>query len=112
MSADLVHRVERACHDLRAAGQPITFPNVAAHAGTGRTTLYRHPELRAIVEEHRQSLRDALTLTGLAIQIAQLRATSKPSPARYAATKNNSASSTGGGNSQPTQHIHALRLAG
>jgi hypothetical protein len=75
MNADLVHRVERACQDLLAGGQPITFPDVAARTGIGRTTLYRHPELRAIIEEHRQSLRDALTLTGLAVQIDQLRGT-------------------------------------
>jgi AcrR family transcriptional regulator len=75
MTTDLAHRVEQACRDLLAEGQPITFPDVATRAGTGRTTLYRHPELRALVEEHRQRERDALTLTGLAVQIDQLRAT-------------------------------------
>jgi hypothetical protein len=72
MNADLVHRVERACQDLLATGTPITFEEVAARAGTGRATLYRRPELRAIVEEHRRAARDALTLTGLAVQIDQL----------------------------------------
>jgi hypothetical protein len=75
MTGDLIHRVERACQDLATAGQPITFPNIAARAGTTRTTLYRHSELRAVVEEHRQHQRQALTLTGLAVQIDQLRAT-------------------------------------
>lgn len=75
MNTDLVHRVEQACRDLATAGQPITFPDVAARAGTGRNTLYRHPELRAVIEEHRQHERQALTLTGLAIQIDQLRHT-------------------------------------
>jgi hypothetical protein len=42
---------------------------------TGRATRYRRPELRAIVEDHRQRDRDAFTLTGLAVQIDQLRAT-------------------------------------
>jgi hypothetical protein len=74
MNTDLIHRVERACQDLNAAGEPITFPAVAVRAGTGRTTLYRSPELRAVVEEHRQRERQALTLTGLAVQIDQLRA--------------------------------------
>ena len=45
----------------------------SAHAGIGRATLYRRPELRAIVEEHRRHGRDALTLTGLQVQIDQLR---------------------------------------
>jgi AcrR family transcriptional regulator len=75
MTGDLIHRVERACQDLAAAGRPITFPDIAARAGTTRATLYRHPELRAVVEEHRQHQRQALTLTGLNIQIDQLRHT-------------------------------------
>jgi hypothetical protein len=37
-----------------------------------RATLYRRPELRAIVEEHRTQARDAYTLSGLAIQIENL----------------------------------------
>jgi AcrR family transcriptional regulator len=75
VNSDLVHRVEQACHELLTTGQPITFAEVAARAGTGRTTLYRHPELRALVEEHRHRERDALTLTGLTVQLDQLRAT-------------------------------------
>jgi Family of unknown function (DUF6262) len=75
MNADLVHRVEQACQDLLNAGHPITFADVAARVGTGRATLYRRPELRALIEEHRQRDRDALTLTGLTVQIDQLRAT-------------------------------------
>lgn len=75
MNADLVLRVEQACLDLLDAGQPITFPAVAARADVGRAALYRRPELRAVVEEHRRHGRDALTLTGLTVQIDQLRAT-------------------------------------
>jgi len=75
MTTDLPHRVEQACRELLTEGQPITFPDVAARAGTARATLYRRPELRAVVEEHRQHQRQALTLTGLAVQIDQLRAT-------------------------------------
>ena len=37
--------------------------------GIGRATLYRRPELRAIIEEHRRHGRDALTLTGLTVEI-------------------------------------------
>ncbi|MCV7034201.1 hypothetical protein H7H69_08210 [Mycobacterium heckeshornense] len=62
-------RVERACQALLTTGEPITFDAVAAHTGIGRATLYRRPELRAIVEQHRQHGREALTLTGLQVQI-------------------------------------------
>jgi AcrR family transcriptional regulator len=75
MSSDLALRVEQACRQLAAGGTPITFHDVAARAGIGRATLYRRPELRALVEEHRQTAREALTLTGLAVQIDQLRTT-------------------------------------
>ena len=66
-------RVEHACRHLLTTGATITFDAVAAHTGIARATLYRRPELRAIVEEHRQEGRDALTLTGLQVQIDQLR---------------------------------------
>lgn len=65
--------IEQACTALAAAGEPITFPAVAERAGIGRATLYRRPELRAVVEEHRAHAREAYTLTGLATQVAQLR---------------------------------------
>ena len=71
--ADYVIRVEQACAQLATDGTPITVDAVAALAGIGRATLYRRPELRALIEEHRQHARDALTLTGLAVQIDQLR---------------------------------------
>lgn len=70
----LTVRVEHACQHLLAHGDEVTFNNVADHAGVGRATLYRRPELRVIIEEHRQRGRDALTLTGLQVQIDQLRA--------------------------------------
>ena len=66
-------RVEHACQDLLTTGAAITFDAVAAHAGIGRATLYRRPELRAIIEQHRREGREALTLTGLQVQIDQLR---------------------------------------
>jgi AcrR family transcriptional regulator len=73
MTGNLTLRVEQACQDLLTAGQPVTIADVAARSGIGRSTLYRHPELRAIIDEHRQHQRDALTLTGLTVQIDQLR---------------------------------------
>jgi AcrR family transcriptional regulator len=77
MPADPQHdelaRVEAACAALAAGGESVTFPEVAARAGISRTTLYRRADLRAVVDEHRARGRDATALTGLAVQIDQLR---------------------------------------
>jgi Family of unknown function (DUF6262) len=74
MSTDQRHeRVEDACAELLLAGQPVTFDAVAEHAGLGRATLYRNPDLRAVIEEHRARGREAHTLTGLATEIQHLR---------------------------------------
>ena len=86
-------RVEAACAELAAAGQPVTFGQVAARTSISRTTLYRRPDLRAVIDEHRARGRDATTLTGLAVQIDRCAAASKPSPPTSAATKNSSAAS-------------------
>lgn len=73
MTDDAPARVEAACVELVEAGQPITFTAVAELAGLGRATLYRRPELRALVDEHRARARDAHTLSGLAADIHHLR---------------------------------------
>jgi len=73
MTSCLAARAEQACQDLLATGQAITIAEVAERSGIARSTLYRRPELRALIEEHRQRHRDAFTLTGLAVQIDQLR---------------------------------------
>jgi Family of unknown function (DUF6262) len=70
---DRRRRVEDACAKLVLTGQPVTFDTVADRARLGRATLYRNPELRAIVEEHRTRGREAHTLSGLANEIAHLR---------------------------------------
>ena len=70
---DELTRVEAACAELPAAGQPVTFREVAARARISRTTLYRRADLRALVEEHRARGRDATTLSALTVQIDQLR---------------------------------------
>ena len=70
---DRRQRVEDTCTALLAAGQPITFDEVATRTGLGRATLYRNPELRAVIEEHRQHGREAHTLTGLSTEIQHLR---------------------------------------
>ena len=66
-------RVERACVQLLQQRQPVTFIAVADLAGLGRATLYRDPQLRAVIDEHRIRQTDARTLTGLAHEIAHLR---------------------------------------
>ena len=66
-------RIEAACAELAAAGQPVTFREIAARAQISRTTLYRRADLRAVIDEHRARGQDATTLTGLAVQIDQLR---------------------------------------
>jgi hypothetical protein len=73
MSDTDVERVERACAQVVEAGKQITFTAVAARAGIGRATLYRRPELRALVDEHRARGREARTLTGLAAEVDGLR---------------------------------------
>ena len=65
--------VEDACAAIILAGQPVTFDDVAARTGLGRATLYRNPDLRTIIEEHRAHGREAHTLSGLTTEIAHLR---------------------------------------
>jgi AcrR family transcriptional regulator len=66
-------RVEAACAALAAGGQPVTFAEIAARAQVSRTTLYRRADLRAVIDDHRARGDDATTLSGLAVQIDQLR---------------------------------------
>jgi hypothetical protein len=73
MPADDVVAVERACTALAAEGHRVTFNAVAALTTISRTTLYRRADLRALVEEHQAKGRDATTLTGVTVQIDQLR---------------------------------------
>lgn len=65
--------VEDVCARMLATGQPITFDEVATRTGLGRATLYRNPDLRAVIEEHRTRGREAHTLSGLATEIEHLR---------------------------------------
>jgi hypothetical protein len=69
-----LHRVERACAQLHHDGQAVTFTAVATRTGLGRTTLYRDPTIRAVIEEHRHRTATSGTLTGLTDEIATLRA--------------------------------------
>lgn len=72
-STDTLTRVEQACADLIAHGRGVTFTAVAEHSGLGRTTLYRNPAARTVIEQHRTRSTDAATFTGLATEIATLR---------------------------------------
>jgi hypothetical protein len=70
-----LNRVERACAQLHHDGQAVTFTAVAARTGLGRTTLYRDPTIRAVIEEHRRRASTSGTLAGLTDEIATLRTT-------------------------------------
>lgn len=69
-----LNRVERACVELHHDGHNVTFTAVAARTGLGRTTLYRDPTIRAVIEEHRHRTATGGTLAGLTDEIASLRA--------------------------------------
>jgi len=68
-----LNRVERACVELHQDGHAVTFTAVAARTGLGRTTLYRDPTLRAVIEEHRHRTATSGTFTALTDEIATLR---------------------------------------
>ena len=65
--------VESACDQLAATGHAITFPAIAEHTCISRTTLYRNPDLRAVIDEHRRHTGDPRTLTALTTEITHLR---------------------------------------
>lgn len=73
MSTDAITKVEQACAELIADHQPITFTQIAERTGLGRTTLYRNPSLRTLIEEHRHRAAQAGTLSGLTHDITTLR---------------------------------------
>lgn len=68
-----LNRVERACVELHHDGKDVTFTAVATATGLGRTTLYRDPTIRAVIEEHRHRTATSGTVTGLTDEIATLR---------------------------------------
>ncbi|MFZ2177039.1 MAG: DUF6262 family protein [Rhodococcus sp. (in: high G+C Gram-positive bacteria)] len=72
-NTDTLNRVERACIALGHDGKDVTFTAVAARTGLGRTTLYRDPTIRAVIEEHRHSSTRSGTVVGLTDEIATLR---------------------------------------
>jgi hypothetical protein len=72
---DLTDQVRTACQDLVRQGSTVTFSKIAERTGISRATLYRRPELREIVDAHRNRDSETPTITGLVIQIDQLRQT-------------------------------------
>jgi hypothetical protein len=68
----LLNRVERACADLRRDDQTITFTAVATRAGLARSTLYRNPALRTVVDHHRHETSDT-TINAITDEITTLR---------------------------------------
>jgi hypothetical protein len=67
-----LNAVERACADLVHDGRPVTFTAIATTTGLSRSTLYRNPALRALVEHHKHAPDGPLT--ALTDEIATLRA--------------------------------------
>jgi hypothetical protein len=65
--------VETACSDLANEQTKVTFAAVAELTGISRTTLYNRPELRAVIDQHRNQPTDPRTLTSLTREIEHLR---------------------------------------
>ena len=72
MTIPTLNQIERACADLARNGHPITIAKVAEHAGISRSTIYRNPELRALIEHHRQVAPDG-SMTAITDELATLR---------------------------------------
>lgn len=72
MTSTTLNQIERACADLARDGHPITMAAVAAHAGISRSTIYRNPELRAVIEHHRQAATGG-SITAITDELATLR---------------------------------------
>ena len=72
MTNTTLNQIERACTELARDGQPITIAAVAEHAGISRSTIYRNPTLRAIIEHHQQAAPDG-SITALTDELATLR---------------------------------------
>jgi hypothetical protein len=72
-TASTLQRVERVCADLHHAEHAVTFTAVADRTGLSRTTLYRNPTLRAVIDHHRHRSTASGTLVGLIDEIATVR---------------------------------------
>jgi AcrR family transcriptional regulator len=72
MTNTTLNQIERACADLARNGHAITIAAVAEHAGISRSTIYRNPTLRAIIEHHQQAAPDG-SITAISDELATLR---------------------------------------
>lgn len=73
ISPDTLARVENACSALHRDAKPITFVSVALLVGISRTSLYRDPSLRAVVDEYRLARADPRTLSELTREVDHFR---------------------------------------
>jgi ligand-binding SRPBCC domain-containing protein len=73
-STSTLNQVERACAQLHHHGHAVTFTAVATLTGLGRSTLYRDPTIRAVIEQHRHRSTDSGSITALTDDIVTLRA--------------------------------------
>jgi len=66
-------RVERACAQLARDRKPVTFTAVADLTGLSRSTLYRDPTLRGVIETNRHQAATGGDIAALTDEIATLR---------------------------------------
>lgn len=66
-------RVEQALASMVSDETNITVSGVVVRTGISRATLYRHPELIALIKDCRARLTDAATLSGLTAEIESVR---------------------------------------
>ncbi len=93
-NTDILTRIRQACNELHTSGHTVTFTEVAARTGLGRTTLYRNSAARELVEQHKN--RSTITLTEDVAALVKPTTTPSPSP-RSACTRPNSSAQTGHG---------------
>ena len=74
ISKETLRKVDRACSEIVALGQVVTFAEVSRRANVTRNSLYRHPELRQTVEGYRTISRRSHTFVELSAQVEELRA--------------------------------------
>jgi len=68
-----LNRVERACTQLARDGHPVTFTAVANLTGISRSTLYRDPTLRGVIDANRRQAATGGDIAALTDEIATLR---------------------------------------
>ena len=73
-NTNTLKQVERACAQLDHDGHTVTFTAIADLTGLGRSSLYRDPTIRAVIEQHRHRTADSGSIAGLTDQIATLHA--------------------------------------